>query len=210
MPGIGPAEAVQLGVGALQTGIGIVQSLTGKKKVNSLLAQQAADPFQIPGQIQDILNVNEFNSQGDTVTRNYETGAMDNAFAGTIGSEQRYSTGNANDYAAAFSQKMANTFQIGEQFHKSNMEAFAGLTAALQTSADYKTAAWQSRQDLIKNRIQAAQTTANTGTANVSGGVSGILGAITAQQSADLYDKNKARFVNGIQAPTAQDNNNAA
>lgn len=181
------ANPVSLGLGILQTGIGIVDTLSNKAKQKKLLGQRKA--YQTPQEVFDILNATQNNaSQGlDATTLNYLTNQTDQAFSSSIGAANRLGA-DPNDLSAIFSQKVNSIMQIGAQNHQANMANFRQYLNALGTVADNKAAEYKSQQDIIKDKLQAAGVNLQTATGNISSGVNTVLSSLSAAQIANLYN----------------------
>ncbi len=69
MAGLDPTSLSPIGIGAsvLQTGLGLVQSISGAAKMKKLQAKRSA--YEIPDEIYKILNASLSNAQGDTITQ---------------------------------------------------------------------------------------------------------------------------------------------
>ena len=178
---------IGLGLGVLQTGIGIIDTLSNKAKQKKLLNQRKA--YQTPQEVFDILNATQNSaSQGlDATTLNYLTNQTDQAFSSSIGAANRLGA-DPNDLSAIFSQKINSIMQIGAQNHQANMADFSTYLNALGTVADNKAAEFKSQQDIIKNKLQATGVNLQTATGNISGGLNTILSTLSADQIAKLYN----------------------
>lgn len=178
---------IGLGLGVLQTGIGIIDTLSNKAKQRKLLNQRKA--YQTPQEVFDILNATQNNaSQGlDATTLNYLTNQTDQAFSSSIGAANRLGA-DPNDLSAIFSQKVNSIMQIGAQNHQANMANFSQYLTALGTVAENKAAEYKSQQDIIKDKLQATGVNLQTATGNISGGLNTILSTLSADKIAQLYN----------------------
>lgn len=181
------ATPVGLGLGLLQTGIGIVGDITNKARQKKYLGQLKA--YKTPQEVFDILNATQNNaSQGlDPVTLNYLTNQTDQAFSSSIGAATRLGA-DPNDLSSIFSQKVDSIMKIGAENHQANMANFSAYLNALGTVADNRAAEFKSQQDIIKNKLQATGVNLQTATGNISGGLNTILSTLTADQIANLYN----------------------
>lgn len=179
---------IGLGLGALQTGIGIVQDIKAKKKINTLLGEQKS--YQTPKEIADILHATQANSgKGyDATTLDYLNNQTDQAFSSGIDAILK-TGGDPNDLSSFFSQKINAIMKIGADNHMANTANFSQYLSALNTMADNKAAEQKSQQDLIKNKLQAAGVQMQAGTGNISGGLNTLLSTLTAAEMAKLYPK---------------------
>lgn len=178
---------VSLGLGVLQTGIGIVGGITNKARQKKYLGELKA--YKTPQEVFDILNATQNNaSQGlDPVTLNYLTNQTDQAFSSSIGAATRLGA-DPNDLSAIFSQKIDSIMKIGAENHTENMRNYSAYLSALGTVADNKAAEFKSQQDIVKNKLQATGVNLATATGNISGGLNTILSTLTADQIANLYN----------------------
>ena len=178
---------VSLGLGVLQTGIGVVNGISNKAKQKKYLNQLKA--YKTPQEVFDILNATQNNaSQGlDPVTLNYLTNQTDQAFSSSIGAATRLGA-DPNDLSGIFSQKIDSIMKIGAENHQANMNNFSAYLSALGTVADNRAAEFKSQQDIIKNRLQATGVNLATATGNISGGLNTVLSTLTSSQIANLYN----------------------
>jgi len=181
------ATPVGLGMGLLQTGIGIVGDITNKAKQKKYLGQLQS--YKTPQEVFDILNATQNNaSQGlDATTLNYLTNQTDQAFSSSIGAATRLGA-DPNDLSSIFSQKIDSIMKIGAENHSANMANYTAYLNALGTVADNKAAEFKSQQDIIKNKLQATGVNLATATGNISGGLNTILSTLTAAQTANLFN----------------------
>lgn len=181
------AAAISAGLGVIQTGIGVAQAASARSKQRKLLAQRKT--FQTPDEIFDILNATEANAQSgfDPVTLNYLTNQTDQAFAGSIGAAERLGA-DPNTLSAIFNEKVNSIMQIGSQNHQLNMANFSAYLGALDTVAANKAAEQKSKEDLLKDKLQAEGLNLQAATGNISGGINTGLAALSANQIGNLYN----------------------
>ena len=178
---------ITAGLGALQFGIGIVQDIKAKKKIDNLLNQQQA--YKTPQEVYDILNATKSNAQQgyDSTTLNFLTNETDQAFSSGIDASLKLG-GDPNDLSALFGQKINAIMKIGAENHQLNTQNFSQYLSALGTVAENKAAEFKSKQDIIKNKLQAAGAQMGSATGNVSGGINTILAALSADAQGNLYN----------------------
>lgn len=169
---------------ALQTGWGIYQDIKSQKKINSLLTQET--PFQTSQQIYDILNATLNQAQGDTITRNFETNQVNQNLSDSIGAATRLGA-DPNVLSSIFQNSVNGIMKVGEDFHQSNTAAFSNVLNAFKLLADNKDAEYASKQDILKDKLAAAGANLQTGTQNISGGLSGILSSLSSKATGDLF-----------------------
>lgn len=180
---------VSLGLGALQTGFGIIEGIKTKKKINGLLAQQKA--YQTPQEIYDILHATQNRaSQGyDATTLDYLNSQTDQAFSSAVGAGTRMGA-DPNDLSSLFQLKINSIMKIGADNHQANTQNFSQYLSALGSVAENKAAEQKSQQDILKNKLQAAGVNLNNATGNISGGLNTILSTLSADKMAKLYTSN--------------------
>lgn len=182
--------------------LGIAQGIYGafkagatEKKINALLEKRTA--YKTPDEIFKILNATEQKSQGDTITRDFELGQLDQGFANTLGTVQLLG-GDPNTAASLFDRKMQGILQVGQQFHASNMEAFGKYMGALNLVSENKAAEWQSQQDILKDKLQAASGAKGDAFKNISGGINTLLSGLAANAEMGLYGNPKGKSNNTL------------
>lgn len=185
--GLSPAAALQTGLGAVETGIGIVQGIGAKKRQRNLLNQRKA--FTTPQEVYDVLNATENNaSQGyDATTLNYLNNQTDQAFSSSINSAQTLGA-DPNLLSEIFGQKVNAIMKIGADNHTLQMNNFSQYISALDSVSQNKAAEYKSQQDIIKDKLQAEGLNIQSGAANVSGGINNITSALASDQIANLYN----------------------
>jgi hypothetical protein len=189
--GLGAAvPIVGAAAGLLQTGLGIAQNIKNKKIQQGLLAQRQA--YKTPDQIYQIVNATENMAGGDTQTRDFQTGQLDNLFSESLGSATRLGA-DSNYLSNLFRMKANAQFQIGEEFHLSNTQYFSDLVAGFKLLADNKAAEYQSKQDILKDKLAAAGVNLNTANQNISGGVNNVLNSLSSKALMDLYKQQQVK-----------------
>lgn len=178
-----------------QTVLGAVQTLSGKSKINKLLAKRK--PYQTPDEIFQILEATQSNAQQgfDPTTLAYLTNQTDRSFASGLGTATRLGA-DPNALSQLFDQKIQATMKIGAENSRLNMENFNRYLGALDAVAANRAAEQKSEQDLIKDELQAAGAQVQSGTGNLSGGINTGIAAYGANQTANLY-KQIQQLLNG-------------
>lgn len=184
---LSPTSIVEAGLGAVQTGIGIVQGIGAKRRQKNLLNQRKA--FQTPQEILDILSATENNaSQGyDSNTLNYLNNQTDQAFSSSVNAAETLGA-DPNDLSAIFNQKINAIMKIGADNHTLQMQNFSQYISALDTVGANKAAEQKSQQDIIKDKLQAEGLDLQTSAANISGGLNTITGTLAASEIGNLYN----------------------
>lgn len=181
MPSVDPVSAA---LEAVQTGVGIVQSISGDARAKRAIAQRTA--YKTPDEIFKILNLSLSGAGGDTITRDFQTNQLDRSFSQMLGGATRLGA-DANDLSALFNQKINGMLQIGQQFHASNMEALGKVFSAYDLVSQNKAAEWSSAQDILKDTIQAGAAEKAAGVQNIGSGVNAFLGTYASGKTQDLY-----------------------
>lgn len=198
-----PATLITEGLGAAQSIYGAIKGNSADKKLQDLLSKRRS--YVTPDEIYKILNATEYGAQGDTQTRDYETGQIDRGFGQALGTATLLGA-NPNDLSSLFDQKMQGILVAGQQDHASRMEAFGKYLGALNTVAENKAAEWQSQQDILKDQIQAAAGAKGDAFKNIQGGLNTILAGLSAGEQEQLYkqylsNQNKGLAVNNYAIP---------
>lgn len=142
--------AIVVGVGSIA--YGAVKSGQANRATKKALANRK--PYKTPDEVFEMLNAVTQKAQGDTETRDFQTQQIDNAFAGQLEIAELLGA-DPNDLSAMFNQKMQGIIQVGENFHRSNMEAFGNYLSALNVVGQNKAAEAGSADNLIKDELQA-------------------------------------------------------
>ena len=198
MPGllddINPLAAGEAGLGILQTGIGIVNSIGARKRQKKLLSQRTS--YKTPAEINQILQATQMNaSLGlDPSTMDFMNNKTNASFASSLDVIQRLG-GDPNAMSSIFGQKVDALGNIAEMDTMTKMRNFSAYLNALGNVGANKTAEWKSEQDIIKDKLQAAGADLNTANQNISSGLNTVAGAIGSQETMDLYG-NKKKPVN--------------
>jgi hypothetical protein len=188
--GLGTAMPyVGAGIAALQAGYGIVQEIKAQKKINGLLSQRKA--FQTSQQVYDIVNATLNQAQGDTVTIDFETNAINQNLSNTVGAATRLGA-DPNMLSSLFQNSVNGIMRAGQEFHQSNTAAFSNVINAFKLLSDNKDAEYASQQDILKDKLAAAGANLATGTQNISGGINTALGALSSKATGDLFKQKTA------------------
>ena len=188
--GIDPAS---LAIGAVNAGLGVVQTISGligkgkaRRKIDKLLAQRKA--YQTPEETYKALEATKQNAQTGfgAETLKYLTGSADRAFSSSVGAATLLG-GDPNDLGAIFEQRMNESMKISGQDTALRMANFSKFLTALNTVAENKAAEQISRDNLIKDRIQAASAQGADATKNLQGGLNSILAGGSMMAASGLF-----------------------
>lgn len=190
-----PATAVQLGIGAIQTISGLVGQGRAKRRMEDLQSQRRA--YQTPDEVFQILQATQQNAQTGlgAETLRYLTGQNDRALSTSINTANLLG-GDANDLGALLERSMQQSMAIAGQDTAMRMENFGKYLGAVNTVAENRAAEWQSRENMLKDQIQAASAEGANATQNLQSGVNAGLGALAANSQMKIFktqsDNNKA------------------
>lgn len=187
-------------IGAAQGVLGGIQAAIGSAKAKRLRSQRRA--YQTPEEIYKLLNATINNSQGDTKTRDFLTGQLNTSFGQMIGSATRLGA-DPNNLSDLFRAKISGMLQIGQEFHKSNLEAFGKVLSAYEVVAANKAAEQKSKEDILKDDILGAQQQAKDGLQNVAAGINTGLAGLSAAKSNELYSERTDALLGGLGSSTA-------
>ena len=203
---INPLAAGEAGLGVLQTGIGIVNSIGARKRQKKLLSQRTS--YKTPAEINQILQATQQNASIglDPSTMDFVNNKTNASFASSLDVIQRLGD-DPNAMSSIFGQKVDALGDIAEMDTQTKMKNFSAYLGALGTVADNKTAEWKSEQDIIKDKLQAAAADLNTANQNISGGLNTVAGAASAQMTMDLYGNKKPVNTTGGLAVDATNQN---
>lgn len=194
-----------LAVGAtaagLQNALGLIQLISGGKKTKKLLGQ--LEGYKTPKEIFKIMQATESMQGGfDPSTLAYLTGQSDRAFASTLGAATRLGA-DPNQLATAFDRRVQESMKIGWENHLENLKNFDKYISALGLMADNAAAEQKSRQDIIKNKLQAASADKVSGLQNIGSGLNAGIGVASSAATMNLYTQQQKQITDLIKALTA-------
>lgn len=181
-----PLLLAQGGLAAAQGALGLVQSISGQNKMNKYQSQ--LQPYQTPEEIYKIVEAATSRASGglspDTLA--YMTGQVDRGFGSAINAATMLGA-DPNDLSRLLDQKIDATFKIGAENQMENMRNFDRYLSANQLLADNLAAEQKSKQDLVKDQLQAAQYNKASGLQNLGEAAKLGLGALANKGISDLY-----------------------
>ena len=173
----GTVALIGLGVGAIQKG-------NANKKIKKAMSQRK--PYTTPDEVFRILNATENKSQGDTITRDFQTNQIDSSFSNALGVDQLLGAG-PNQLSSLFGQKVQGMLQVGEQFHQSNTEYFGNYMKALAVLGDNKAAEQQSVDNIWKDYMQSLSAQKDAANKTINSSINGLISSGSAMASSQLY-----------------------
>lgn len=165
---------------------GGIQANKARRDFDAAASEQK--PYKTPQEFYDILNATQNNAQSgyDATTLDFLTNQTGRAFSGSLSTLQRLG-GDANSASQLFDQQMQSIMKIGANNHALNLENFSKYMSALDSVGNSKAAEQASQQNLVRNRMQAANSNRQAGFQNIQSGVNAGISAISAAQTANLY-----------------------
>ena len=185
-------------VGVTGIVVGAVQTGKANKRIKNAMNQRK--PYQTPDEVYKILNAAENKSQGDTITRDYNTNQLDMSFADALGTAETLGAG-PNQLSALFGQKVNGMLQVGEQYHRSNMEGWGNYMKALAVVGENKAAEQTSRDNIWKDYIQALSKQKEAGQTTTNAGINNLISGIGIYGTNQLYTDKSTGTGTGYQIP---------
>lgn len=202
MADLNAADVATIGTGAL----GVVQTIASmfaksaaKKQQNKLFNQRTT--FLTPDEAYKIVNATENRAQSglDPATLQYLTGQTDQAFAASAGTAERLGV-DPNDLSALFEAKVNQIMKIGSENHAANLENFSKYMGALGMLGENKTAEWVSKDNKLRDQLQAAGVNFANANTGLNSGLNTIIAAGAAFAQSQLY-KDKQNKTTDTNAP---------
>lgn len=197
-----PVVAAAIGglTGTIQSLIGSGQIKRGNRELNRLFSQRQA--YQTPQEIFDILNLTQFNAaQGfSDETMSYLTNEAGAGLASSLGAATKLGA-DPNNLSALVDNYYKDIFKIGGENELQKLKKFDSLTNAIQLVAQGKDAEWQSEENILKDRMQAAASKVAGGQANLQSGLNATISSMASLASMGLYNK-KPQTGGGVDAST--------
>lgn len=180
--------------GIAQAGLGIIQGIGGligqgkaRREMARLQSQRKA--YKTADETYQILQATQANaSQGlgsDMLA--YLTGNNDRSLSSGI-SASTLLGGNANDLGNLLDRYSQQSMGIAAQDQAAQMAKFSQYLNAVSTLGASKDAEWQSQENILKDKIQAASARSGDATKGLQSGVNAVLGSISAGQQQKLYN----------------------
>jgi hypothetical protein len=180
------ASLVTAGIGGIQSIIGAIGQGKANKKLNKLFKQRTA--YQTPKEIMDVLNSTQYNAQSgyDPQTLDFLTNSADRGFATQTGTALRLGA-DPNLISGLDDKYLQDIMRIGSDNATLQLQNFDKFLNAKTLVAENKTAEWQSREDLLKDQIQAVAGKAAAGAQNVNSGINTVVQAGSNLAASQLF-----------------------
>lgn len=189
-----PLPLVAAGIGAAVGGIQALieggEAKEANRDLQRLFSQRKA--YKTPAEIFDILNLTESNAAHgySDETLNYLTGQAGAGLSGTLGTAERLGA-DPNQLSGILDSYYGDIFKIGAENDLVKMKKFDSLTNAIGLVAQNKEAEYQSRENLIKDQMQAAAARLSKAEQGVNSGLNFGIQALTNLASGGLYNTSK-------------------
>ena len=167
--------------------VGAIQKGNANKKIKKAMSQRKA--YTTPDEVFRIVNAAENKSQGDTITRDYQTNQLDTSFANALGVDQLLGAG-PNQVASLFGQKVQGMLQVGEEYHRSNTEYFGNYMKALAVLGENKAAEQQSVDNIWKDYMQSLVARKEDANKTMNSSINGLISSGTSMATSQLYKDN--------------------
>lgn len=186
----GEVELATAAIGLVQTGLGFIGKGKRTRELNALVKQRKA--FETPDEIFNILNATQSKASNGlgAETLDYLNTNNDRAFSSAVGSANLLG-GDPNSSAAIFDQNFQGLMKIGSENHAANLKNFSQYLGALDTVAQNNAAEQISKDNLLKDQIQAKAAAAADANKTIQNGINTMIGAGSAYAAGQLY-KDKA------------------
>lgn len=185
----GVGGAVSAGLGVAQAIGGFIEKGRARKEMARLQAQRK--PYTTPDEIYQMLQATQQNAQSGFGAEilNYLTGNADRAFSSSIGAAELLG-GDPNDLSDIFEKRVNESMRIAGESHAQKMANFGMFLKSLNVVGENKAAEWQSRDNILKDKIQAVAARGGDAVKNIGSGISNVIGALSAGQIMKLYGDN--------------------
>lgn len=168
-------------VGVTGIVVGAVQTGKANKRIKNAMNQRKA--FKTPDEVFQLLNSAQSKAQGDTITRDFQQNQLDMGFADALSTAENLGAG-PNSLSSLFGKKIQGQLQIGEDFHRSNMEAWGNYAKALAIVGENKAAEQASQDNIWKDYMQSLAKQKVDANATLNNGINTTIGAAAAYGTA--------------------------
>ena len=181
----GEVELATAALGLVEAGVGLIGKGKRTREINALIAKREA--FKTPDEILKIKEATEFNAARGlgSETLDYLTNQNERAFSSAVGSANLLG-GDPNASAAIFDQNFQGLMKIGSANHAANLANFTQYLGALNTVAENKAAEQVSKDNLLKDQIQAKTAAAADKNKMVSNGLNTAIAGAGAYAAGQL------------------------
>lgn len=170
------AGVIGAGAGLIQTVIGAIGQGKANKQLKKLFKQRTT--YETPAEVFDILNSTQYRAQSgyDPQTLDFLTNSADRGFATQTGTALRLGA-DPNTISGLDDKYLQDIMRIGSDNATLQLQNFDKFLNAKSLVAENKTAEWQSREDLLKDQMQAVAGKAAAGAQNVNSGINTVVQA---------------------------------
>lgn len=177
--------AVGVGTGLVQTGIGVAQSIKSNKQAKAAGEPQ---PFKTSDEAYDILHLSEsYAQQGyDALTlRRLESG-INRGASNSVNAVERLG-GSANQVGEIYDRELESMFKLAGDDKQMQFEHINQYLNSLAMIDANKSAEWQSRENIRKDKLQQAAQNKADGFQNILGGINTASSSFAMKAQRDLY-----------------------
>lgn len=180
------AQGVGALVGGIQSLIGGGQERRANRRLKRLFSQRKA--FQTPEEVFELLNLTQSNAaQGfSDETLGFLEGGASRGLAASLGTATRLGA-DPNQLSGVLDTYFQDIFKIGTENELVKMKKFDDFSNAVRTVAQNKEAEQISRDNLIKDQMQAEAQKVAAGQTNVNSGLNLAFNALTSLFGGNLY-----------------------
>lgn len=198
-----PVSAAVAGAGLIQTAIGAIGQGKANKQLKKLFKQRKA--YETPSEVMDILNSTQYRAQSgfDSSTLDYLTNQNERGLASQTGAALRLGA-DPNTISGLDDKYLQNLMRIGSEDATLQLQNFDKFLNAKSLVAENKTAEWQSREDILKDQMQAVAGKAAAGAQNVNSGLNLATQGISNYGTSQLYKQRTAALTPNRDAATGE------
>lgn len=173
-------------VGAGSIAYGAYSKGRANKKSKQALSERVG--FEIPDEIFNILNATQANASNGlgSDTLSYLTQGIDKAASSQIGASTLLGA-DPNDLSGIFDQRVNSIMKVGAENQVANLANFSKYLAALNTVAENQGAVQISKDNMIKDRLQAASAQGADAQKTINSGLNAIIGGVAGYGTSQLY-----------------------
>lgn len=181
------AQGIGSAVGLVQTIINSGKEKRANREQERLFKQRKA--FQTPSEVFDILNLTTSNAaQGySDDTMQFLTGQAGSGLAGSLATAERLGA-DPNQLSGLLDSYYGDIFKIGAENDLLKMKKFDSLTNALQLVAANKEAEYQSKENLLKDRMQSVASRVQAANVGQQSGLNLLTSGLANLAAGFLYD----------------------
>ena len=182
---ISPAAGLQAGVGVIQAGIGIAQSINGNKRLNRLLQQR--EDYKSPDEVQQQYQLaqNEAQTGYGAATMSYFTNQTNSALTNSLNTASKLGA-DPNSISSIFSKNVDAIIKTSSDSEMTRMMKFDKLYASIAKVIEGKDAEFADRRAKQDDLAAAARDKVKAGNENFKSGINGVMGSVANNETSKL------------------------